>query len=75
LDHRVFYPILCVDVLAARRPFGAERPLVGGMLGHPFHVDQISVLYMSIDAAMAVGIADRTESFQDRHLDTSIIDI
>jgi hypothetical protein len=45
------------------------------MFRHPFYVDQIPVLHMSIDAAMAVWIADRTESFQDRHLNTSIIDI
>jgi hypothetical protein len=31
------------------------------------------MLHMSIDAAMAVRITDRTKSFQDRHLDTPII--
>jgi hypothetical protein len=31
------------------------------------------VLHMSIDAAMAMRITDRTKSFQDRHVDTSVI--
>jgi len=43
------------------------------MLWHPFHVNQIPVLYVSIDTAMAMGITDRTKSFQDRHLDTSVV--
>jgi hypothetical protein len=43
------------------------------MLGHPFHSDQFAMLHMGIDAAMAMRIADGTKSFQDRHLDTSII--
>jgi hypothetical protein len=45
------------------------------MLRHPFHVEQFPVLHVSIDTAMAVGIADRTERFQYWHFDTSVIDI
>jgi hypothetical protein len=43
------------------------------MLGHPFHADQFPVFDTRIDTAMAMRIADRAKSFQDGHLDTSVI--